>query len=62
MSSLRALKEFISKVDDSEVSAIVDFLKGIKIDGNLINRLLLQNTANRGSKRYRCNVSLTSTG
>ena len=45
MSSLRALKEFISKVDDSEVSAIVDFLKGIKIDGNLINRLLLQNTA-----------------
>ena len=45
MSSLRALKEFISKVDDNEVSAIVDFLKGIKIDGNLINRLLLQNTA-----------------
>lgn len=45
MSSLRALKEFISKVDDSEVFAIVDFLKGIKIDGNLINRLLLQNTA-----------------
>ena len=45
MSSLRALKEFISKVDDSEVSALVDFLKGIKIDGNLINRLLLQNTA-----------------
>ena len=45
MSSLRALKEFISKVDDSEVSVIVDFLKGIKIDGNLINRLLLQNTA-----------------
>lgn len=45
MSSLRALKEFISKVDDSEVSALVDFLKGVKIDGNLINRLLLQNTA-----------------
>ena len=44
MSSLRALKEFISKVDDSEVSALVDFLKGVKIDGNLINRLLLQNT------------------
>lgn len=38
MSSLRALKEFISKVDDSEVSALVDFLKGVKIDGNLINR------------------------
>ena len=45
MSSLRALKEFISKVDDSEISAIVDFLKGLKINGNLINRLLLQNTA-----------------
>lgn len=45
MSSLRALKEFVSKVDDSEVSALVDFLKGVKIDGNLINRLLLQNTA-----------------
>lgn len=42
MSSLRSLAEFISKKDDSEVSAIIDFLKGLKIDGNLINRLLLK--------------------
>lgn len=45
MSSLRVLAEFISKKDDSEVTAIIDYLKGLKIDGNLINRLLLQNTA-----------------
>lgn len=44
LSSLRSVAEFISKKDDSQISAIVDFLKGLKIDGNLINRLLLQNT------------------
>lgn len=44
LSSLRSVAEFISKKDDSQISAIVDFLKGVKIDGNLINRLLLQNT------------------
>lgn len=44
MSSLRSLDEFISKKDDSEVSAIVDFLKGLKIDGNLISRLILKGT------------------
>lgn len=44
LSSLRSVAEFISKKDDSQISVIVDFLKGLKIDGNLINRLLLQNT------------------
>ena len=44
LSSLRSVAEFISKKDDSQISAIIDFLKGLKIDGNLINRLLLQNT------------------
>ena len=44
MSSLRALAEFISRKDDSEVTAIVNYLKGLKIDGNLISRLLLKDT------------------
>ena len=44
MSSLRALKEFISKVDDSDVTAIVNYLRGIKIGGDLIDRLLLKKT------------------
>lgn len=44
MSSLRALKEFISKVDDSDVTAIVNYLSGIKIGGDLIDRLLLKKT------------------
>lgn len=44
MSSLRALAEFISKKDDSEVTAIVNYLKGIKIGGDLIDRLLLKKT------------------
>lgn len=44
LSSLRAVAEFISKKDDSEVSAIVNYLKGIKIGGNLIGRLLLEKT------------------
>ena len=44
MSSLRSLAEFISKVNDSEVTAIVNYLNGIKIDGNLIGRLLLKET------------------
>lgn len=44
MSSLRVLAEFISKKDDSEVTAIVNYLKGIKIGGDLIDRLLLKKT------------------
>ncbi len=44
MSSLRALAEFINKKDDSEVTAIVNYLKGIKIGGDLIDRLLLKKT------------------
>jgi len=44
MSSLRVLAEFISKKDDSEVTAIIDYLKGLKINGDYISRLLLKDT------------------
>ena len=44
LSSLRALAEFISKKDDSEVTAIIDYLKGLKINGDHISRLLLKDT------------------
>lgn len=44
LSSLRVLAEFISKKDDSEVTAIIDYLKGLKINGDHISRLLLKDT------------------
>ena len=44
MSSLRSLVEFISKTVDSDIPAVINFIRGIKINENLINRLLLKDT------------------
>ena len=44
LSALRALAEFISKKDDSDITAIVNYLNGLKIKGNHVNRLLLKDT------------------
>ena len=44
LSSLRALAEFISKKDDSDILAIINYLNGLKIKGNKVDRLLLKNT------------------
>ena len=44
LSALRALAEFISKKDDSDIMAIVNYLNGLKIKGNHVNRLLLKDT------------------
>ena len=44
LSSLRALAEFVSKVNDSDITAIVNYLNGLKIKGNHVNRLLLKDT------------------
>ena len=44
LSSLRALAEFISKKDDSDILAIINYLNGLKIKGNKVDRLLLKDT------------------
>ena len=44
MSSLRSLVEFISKTADSDIPAVINFIRGIKINEHFINRLLLKNT------------------
>lgn len=44
MSSFRSLVEFISKTTDSDITAVHDFIRGLKVDGNMISRLLLQDT------------------
>lgn len=40
LSALRSLAEFISKKHDGESQAIVDFLRGLKIGGSFVDRLL----------------------
>lgn len=42
LSALRSISEFISKKNDSAVTAIVDYLNGIKIGGIPITRLIKQ--------------------
>jgi hypothetical protein len=44
LSSLRALAEFVSKKDDSDILAIINYLNGLKIKGNKVDRLLLKDT------------------
>ena len=44
LSSLRVLAEFVSKVNDSDIPAIVNYLNGLKVKGNHVNRLLLKDT------------------
>lgn len=44
LSSLRALTEFVSKSNDDDISAIVNYLNGLKIKNNQVNRLLLKDT------------------
>lgn len=44
LSSLRAAAEFISKKNDSSVEAVVDFLKGLKINGVPITRVIQKAT------------------
>lgn len=44
MSSLRSLVEFISKTADSDIPAVINFIRGVKINEKLINRLLLKDT------------------
>ena len=44
LSALRALAEFISKKDDGDITAIVNYLNGLKVKGNHVNRLLLKDT------------------
>lgn len=44
LSSLRANDEFINRKKDSSVTAIVDYLKGLKINGMPVTRILNKNT------------------
>lgn len=44
LSALRALAEFISKKNDSEVKAVVDYLNGIKINGKPVTQIILKAT------------------
>ena len=43
LSALRSLTEFINKNKDSDVSAVVNYLQGLKIDGKQLSRLISEN-------------------
>lgn len=44
LSSLRANDEFINRKKDSSVTAVVDYLKGLKINGVPVTRILNKDT------------------
>lgn len=50
LSSKRSQEEFISRKNDSDVNAVVNFLKGLKINGKPFNELLTAGTAVEGVK------------
>jgi hypothetical protein len=50
LSSKRSQEEFISRKNDSDVNAVVNFLKGLKINGKPFNELLTAGAAVEGVK------------
>lgn len=49
MSALRAMDEFISKKNDSNISVIVDWLKGIKLNGKELESVIQENDSEESS-------------
>lgn len=49
MSALRAMDEFISKKNDSNISVIVDWLKGIKLNGKELKSVIQENDSEESS-------------